>query len=149
MKTFLVSLLLFAFAQGAHALPVELNEWHSKKLYNILAGFGLRTPNPPAMQTLEYAKPAICLKLLNSGTHYTCAVHDELHNTNVEKSGALAKKLYDYLKWANGEQCEGPKCYARSPAVQCIYWWPNKDNPPPRRYACVIYRIPSLTAETF
>lgn len=141
MKSLLVSLILFAFAQAAHAVPVELNEGHSKKLYNVLAAYGLRTPFPVEMQTREWAKPAICQKTVNGGVTYTCLLHDEFHNVNVQKYGLVAKKLYHILADVNGVFCEGPKCFTRSPDIKCIYWWPNKDNPPRRRYLCWIDRI--------
>lgn len=46
MKSLLICMLLLAFSQGAHAATVTLNEGQSKKLYNALAVFGLRTPYP-------------------------------------------------------------------------------------------------------
>lgn len=141
MKSLLVCLLLIAFAQGAQA--VNLSEGQSKKLYNVLAGYGLRTPNPATMQTLEWAKPAICLKEVNGGVHYSCQVHDEFHNVNVVRTGSLAKKLYHYLWSVNGAICEGARCLTRSPEVRCIHWWPNKDNPPRIRYLCDIVAIPT------
>lgn len=144
MRSLIVSFLLVAFAQTTQAAPIDLNEYHSKKLYNILAGFGLRKSYPEDRETREVAKPAICAHI-GDGDHYVCEVHDELHNNDVERRGELAKKLYDYLKWANGENCEGPKCYATSPEVGCIYNWPNKGNPPPRLYICEIARNPEYS----
>lgn len=138
MKSLLVSLLLFVFAQGAHAALINLNEWQSKKLYNILGSYGLRKAFPIEMQTREWAKPAVCQKLVNSGASYTCVVHDEFRNMNVVRHGGIAKKLYDFLATINTPVCEGPKCFARTNEIRCIHWWPNKDNPPLRRYLCSI-----------
>ncbi len=138
MKSLLVSLLLFAFAQAAQAVPVALNEGQSKKLYNVLAAYGLRTAFPAEMQTREWAKPVLCQRAVNGGVNYTCLLHDEFHNVNVQKTGMVAKKLYYFLKDVNGAVCEGPKCFTRTADIKCIYWWPNKDNPPERRYLCAI-----------
>ncbi|MES2802969.1 MAG: hypothetical protein V4654_10790 [Bdellovibrionota bacterium] len=144
MKSLLVSLLLFAFAQGVQAAPFDLNEWHSKKLYNALASFGLRVSVPASMQTREWAQPALCGKFVNGVTTYKCVVHDEFRNLNVERTGAAAKKLYNILYSYYGATCEGGDCLSRAPDIKCIYWWPNKDNPPPRRYLCTLEGIPSL-----
>lgn len=141
MKSLLVSLLLFAFAQGAHAALLPLNEGQSKKIYTILAGYGLRDPRPAQMETLEWAKPAVCLREVNGGIHYTCQVHDNFHNTNVQRTGMLAKKLYDFIKGVNGANCEGNRCLTTTKEIQCTHYWPNKDNPPPRHYFCQIDKI--------
>ncbi|WP_409478212.1 hypothetical protein [Pseudobdellovibrio sp. HCB154] len=138
MKSLLVSLLLVAFTQSAHAVAIELNEGQSKKLYNILAEFGLRTPYPPGMQTREWAKPAVCVKTVNSGVSYACLVHDEFHNVNVQRTGFVAKKLYQFIHGVNAPVCEGARCIVRTDDIKCAYYWPNKDNPPPRRYWCAI-----------
>ena len=141
MKTLLVSLLLAVFAQSAHATLTPLDEMQSKKMYNILAGFGLRTPEPPTKQTLEWAKPAACLREVNGGIHYTCLVHDNFHNMNVERTGMLAKKLYDFIKSVNGANCEGAKCLTTTKEIQCTYYWPIKGYPTPKRYYCQIDKI--------
>lgn len=139
MKSLLVSLLLFAFAQAAQAVPVALNEWQSKKLYNVLAAYGLRTAFPAEMQTREWAKPVLCQRLITIGADaYTCILHDNFHGGNVTRTGAVAKKLYDFIGLVNPIVCEGPKCFARTDDIKCIYFWPNKDNPPERRYLCAI-----------
>lgn len=138
MKSLLVSLCLLVTGQFAHAVAIELNEGQSKKLYNILAEFGLRTPYPPGMQTREWAKPAICLKVVNGAATYTCLVHDELKNVNVEKTGLVAKKLYQMIDTVNAPVCEGNRCLIRTEDIKCAHYWPNKDNPPPRRYWCAI-----------
>ena len=148
MKSLLVSLLLVVFAQSVHAVAIDLNEGQSKKLYNILAQFGLRMPYPPGMQTREWAKPAVCAKTVNGGVSYACIVHDEFHNVNVERSGLVAKKLYQFINGVNAAVCEGPRCFVRTDEIRCIYWWPNKDNPPPRRYLCSIdKRVPVPATE--
>lgn len=144
MKSLLMSLLFFAFTQGAQAAPLNLNEGQSKKIYNILASFGLRLAFPVEMQTREWAKPAACLREVNGGIHYTCLVHDEFRNVNVQRTGMVAKKLYDFIKGVNGANCEGARCLTSTKDIKCIYWWPNKDNPPPRRYQC---QIDQITAE--
>ncbi|AZZ37837.1 hypothetical protein CIK05_13845 [Bdellovibrio sp. qaytius] len=141
MKTLLVSLLLFAFAQGAQAAPVALNEMNSKKLYNTLAAYGLRDPYPADMQTREWAKPVICQKVTSPSVSYTCLLHDEFHNMNVQKTGLVAKQLYMFVMGVNGADCEEYKCITKTTDIKCIYWWPNKNNPPPRRYLCVIEQI--------
>lgn len=141
MKSLFVSLMLVVFAQGAHAAPFALNDGLSKKLYNILAGFGLREDYPATMQTREWAHPAVCVREINMGVSYTCLVHDEIHNVNLQKTGVVAKNLYHFIKSINGDDCEGRRCLTRTEDIKCIYWWPNKDNPPERRYACLIDKI--------
>ena len=141
MKSLLVGLILVVFAQGANAAPVLFNEGQSKKLYNVLAEFGLRTPFPADMQTREWAKPVICARTTNGGIHYKCLLHDEFHNVNVQKTGLVAKKLYNIVKGVNGANCEGYQCITQTTDIKCIYWWPNKDNPPERRYLCAVEQI--------
>lgn len=141
MKKLLISLMLLAFAHTAQAVPLNLNEGQSKKLYNILAEFGLRTPHPAEMQTREWAKPVVCARTVNGGVTYACLLHDEFHNVNVLKEGLIAKKLYNIVKGVNGASCEGVRCVTRTEDIKCIYWWPNKDNPPQRRYLCAIDQI--------
>lgn len=141
MKSLLIGMLLLAFAQGAQAAPLNLNEGQSKKLYTILAGFGLRLTAPADMQTREWAKPAACIREVNGGIHYTCLVHDEFRNMNVQRTGMVAKKLYQFIKGINGANCEGARCLTTTKEIKCIYYWPNKDNPPPRRYLCQIDKI--------
>jgi len=142
MKSLMISILLFAFAQTAQAAPVLLNEGQSKKLYNALAVFGLRTPHPADYQTREWAKPVICARdVAMGGVTYTCLLHDEFHNVNVQKSGMAAKNIYLALKAVNGADCEGSRCISRSTDVKCIYYWPNKQRPPERRYLCAIEPI--------
>lgn len=141
MKSLLVSLVLVIFAQIASAAPLALNESNSKKLYNILATFGLRTPYPAGMQTREWAHPAVCAKAANGAVSYKCVIHDEFRNINVEQTGANAKKLYNFIRSINAAQCEGIYCVTRTEDIKCIYYWPNKDNPPERRYACLIDQI--------
>lgn len=141
MKSLLISLLLVVFAQGVQAAAHNLNEGQSKKLYNILASFGLRQDYPALMQTREWAMPAACIREVNGGVHYRCVVHDEIHNMNVERTGMLAKKLYDFIKGVNGANCEGYRCLTTTKDIKCIYFWPNKHEPPVRHYACQIDKI--------
>ena len=142
MKSLLICMLLLAFSQGAHAAAVTLNEGQSKKLYNALAVFGLKTPYPAGMQTREWAKPVICARdAMMGGVKYTCLLHDEFHNVNVQKSGMAAKNIYLAVKGVNAADCEGSRCITKTPDIKCIYYWPNKDNPPERRYICVIEQI--------
>lgn len=142
MKSLLISILLLVFAQGAQAAPVLLNEGQSHKLYSALAVFGLRTPFPADYQTREWAKPVICARDVGmGGVTYTCLLHDEFHNVNVQKTGMASKNIYLALKGVNGADCEGNRCIARSTDVKCIYYWPNKQRPPERKYLCAIEQI--------
>ena len=142
MKSLLICMLLLAFSQGANAAAVNLNEGQSKKLYNALAVFGLRTPYPAGMQTREWAKPVICVRDSGmGGVTYTCLLHDEFHDVNVQKSGMAAKNIYLAVKAVNGAQCEGYRCLTKTEDIKCIYYWPNKNNPPERRYICMIEQI--------
>lgn len=147
MKSLFISLCLLVCSQFAQAAPVELNEWQSKKLYNILASFGLRTPNPPTKQTNEWAHPAQCIKVVNGGVSYACLVHDQFHNVNVQRTGALAKKLYDMINLVNPALCGGDRCTVRTPDIKCIYYWPNKHHPPLRRYWCAIEKYTPESTE--
>lgn len=140
MKSLLISLLIFVFAQAAQADPVELDEVQSKKLYNVLAAYGLRMPFPADRQTREWAIPVNCEKIINGSVSYTCQVHDEYHHVDVQRTGSIAKKLYDFIYAVNGQYCSSDTCLTTSLEVTCVYWWPNKDNPPPRPYRCVIDR---------
>lgn len=136
MKSLLVSLLLVVFAQGAKAETVNLDQTLSKELYHILAVFGLRTQFPADMQTREWAHGADCAKIVNSGAHYTCLVHDQFHSMNVQKTGSVAKKLYDMIALANPIVCGADRCLTRTSDIKCTYYWPNKYNSPEVRYFC-------------
>lgn len=140
MKTLLVSFLFVVFAQSANANQyVTLNESHSKKLYDILAAFGLSQPLSGNKITYEHAKPANCAFLANQ---FVCNVHDQLHNSDVIKRGTLAKYLYYYLMQVNGSNCSGPNCFTRSPQILCLYRWSNQANPAQRHFLCVIEKNP-------
>lgn len=144
MKKVFVSLLVFVFAQAVQAaIIVELDEWPSKNLYNILASYGLRTPSEPDLRTFELARNVFCKKIVNSGVHYECQLYDQLHSASVTKTGWLAKRLYDVLVDYNGEYCTDD-CRTGAPWIECTYWWPDKANPPPRDYVCKIMQIPNL-----
>lgn len=139
MKSLLISLLLFSFAQIAQADVVELSEGQSKKLFNVLADFGLQEAYPAELQTRQWAKPAVCVKEATGGdVSYGCQLNDEIRNVNVQKTGSAAKKLYKIIEDVNDADCEDGVCIIFAPEIQCVYWWLNKDNPPSRRYRCVI-----------
>lgn len=139
MKTLLVTMLLCIFAQSAQAANIELSEGQSKKLYNILATFGLRHDFPADRQTHEWLKPVKCLKSVEDGLYYICEGVDKMTGEVVSRTGTPARKLYDLLVQYNGKVCniEG-RCNTASPNIYCIYYWPNKDNPPPRHYRCTV-----------
>jgi len=137
MKSFLVSLFLIAFTQTAGA--VDLGEVAAKKLYKVLASYGLRVNEPALLRTNEWAKPAKCIKSVEDGLFYQCSVHDQFNNTTVHKTGSAAKKLYDILAFYKGKVCsEDGRCSTASKEIKCIYHWTTKDYHPEIIYWCSI-----------
>lgn len=137
MKSLLISLLLVTFAQTASA--VDLGEVPAKKLYNVLASYGLRVNEPALLRTNEWAKPAKCVKSVEDGLFYQCTVHDQFNDTFVHKTGSAAKKLYDILAYYKGTLCgvDG-RCSTYTEEIKCIYHWTTKDYHPEIIYWCSI-----------
>ena len=138
MKSLLISLLIFTYAQSSFS-ATTIYKSAAKNVYNALAIFGLKVNDATQNRTVEWAHPVKCLKTVEDGLYYICNVHDEYRNITRTKTGTAAKKHYDLIKMYNGEFCgqEG-SCNIYSPDIKCIHNWPNKDYPPEFEYQCII-----------
>lgn len=145
MKFLLISLLMMLSVQGAKAAPQVLSESQSKKLYKILATYGLRMDFPMEKQTREWTKLITCERQATGTITELCQVQDDYHGGAVTKTGPQTRTLYNFLaNYVTAPSCIGGSCQIDTPEIKCTYLWPDKIYPRPRRYICSISRTTGL-----
>lgn len=138
MKTFLVSLLLFAITQTAQAR--ELSESNSKQLFFVLAAMGTTYFDSENKRTIESISDAQCFAAINNGLKVECSLFNDLYNRPIVVKKFAAVPLNLILGKVNGVVCDvtSGQCYSSAESIQCTYWWKNSNGPAGRKYVCEI-----------